>query len=386
MTEHVQRPPDYAVAPAARLCLPRDDAAPVAATGDRRCVPPSEPVPLKMGFLHKLFGAHDFRGFGTDVPACAHADPFFLCDAVRLPRHAKPPFCARPHSGAGVLSLLFRATCTVRPWDNVQGAEAEALRAGGAYHVDTGAGCVHEEPFDPISSGDTFVPSFDQQGAPVPAEGENSWLAQLWYDALDEDEGVAPRPVSSSVGRPEDVPVVCEDNLSLRVLVGSYSGATGPVAAALALVVLHGRVSGTASLGLLPPGYNGFIWVLDGSLAAGGAALTYGESGLGLLPPGGDRLRLTSDAPCEFFLALGPPRRVAHYKYVGYGGGFVGRSIAGVEAAMAGYECDPRAFGRTTATAPSTDHLDLVGGFQDDNGPMMERPAGAVARFRYRKS
>ena len=183
------------------------------------------------------------------------------------------------------------------------------------------------------------------------------------------------------------MPVVCEDdNLSLRVLVGSYGGVMGPVAAALPLVIMHGRLDGAAALGPLPPGYNGFIWVLDGSLAAGGTTLSYGESGLGLLPPGGDRLQLQADAPCEFFLALGPPRRVAHYKYVGYGGGFVARTVKGVEAAMADYEQDPRAFDRTTTAAPSTDHLDLVGGFQDDNGPMMERPAGAVARFRYRKS
>ena len=65
MAEHVQRP-GYAVAPPARLCL--QDAAPVAERGARRCMPPSEPVPLKMGFLHKLFGAHDIRGRGSDVP------------------------------------------------------------------------------------------------------------------------------------------------------------------------------------------------------------------------------------------------------------------------------------------------------------------------------
>ena len=52
---------------------------------------------------------------------------------------------------------------------------------------------------------------------------------------------------------------------------------------------------------------------------------------------------------------------------------------------MRAYEKDPRAFGRTTAAAPSTEHLDLVGGFQDDGGPMMERPAEAVARFVYKK-
>ena len=143
------------------------------------------------------------------------------------------------------------------------------------------------------------------------------------------------------------------------------------------------RVDGAATLGPLPPGHNGFIWVLDGAFTAGGATLTYGERGLGLLPPGGDRLRL--DGTAEFFLALGPPRRVPHYKYVGYGGGFVSRSVAGVEAMMSEYERDPRAFGRTTAAAPSTEHLDLVGGFQDDGGPMEERPAGVVARFTYRK-
>ena len=271
----------------------------------------------------------------------------------------------------------------MRPWDNVQGAEAEALRAGGIYHVDTGAGCVHDEPFDPLSSGETFGGRFDQQGPPVPADGDASWLAQLWYDALPEDENAPPRPVSSAVGRPEDVPVVCEDGLSVRVLVGSYGGATGPVSAALPLVILHGRVDGAAALGPLPSSYNGFIWVLDGTLAAGGATLAYGDRGLGLLPPGGDRLQL--DGTSEFFLALGPPRRVPHYKYVGYGGGFVSRSVAGVEAAMSAYERDPRAFGRTTAVAPSTDHLDLVGGFQDDDGPMMERPAETVARFVYKK-
>ena len=64
---------------------------------------------------------------------------------------------------------------------------------------------------------------------------------------------------------------------------------------------------------------------------------------------------------------------------------FVSRTVAGVEAAMSEYKRDPRAFGRTTAAAQSTDHLDLVGGFQDDEGPMMERPAETVARFVYKK-
>lgn len=104
----------YAIAPPERLSLPPLDVASVAATGDRVCEPPGDAVPLRMGFLRKLFGAHDVRGRGTDVVGCAHADPFILCDAARLPRNAKPPFCAHPHSGAGVLTLLFREAATVR--------------------------------------------------------------------------------------------------------------------------------------------------------------------------------------------------------------------------------------------------------------------------------
>ena len=230
----------------------------------------------------------------------------------------------------------------MRPWDNVQGAEAEPLRAGGIYHVDTGAGCVHDEPFDPLSSGETFGGRFDEQGPPVPADGDASWLAQLWYDALPEDENAPPRPCLRPWGGRKTCQSRRDEGLAVRVLVGSYGGVTGPVTAALPLVILHGRVGRSAELGPLPSEHNGFIWVLDGALTAGGATLTYGERGLGLLPPGGDRLRLEGAA--EFFVGLGPPRRVPHYKYVGYGGGFVSRSVAGVEAAMSEYERDPLAF------------------------------------------
>ena len=80
-------------------------------------------------------------------------------------RHASP-FCAHRAQRAGVI-LLFRAACTVRPWTTCK-APAEPLRAGGIYHVDTGAGCVRDEPFDPLSSGETFGGRFDG-GAAVPA-------------------------------------------------------------------------------------------------------------------------------------------------------------------------------------------------------------------------
>ncbi|KAH8043853.1 quercetin 2,3-dioxygenase [Aureococcus anophagefferens] len=94
-------------------------------------------------------------------------------------------------------------------------------------------------------------------------------------------------------------------------------------------------------------------------LGAGDVELEFGAEGLCLLPPGGTALRLRNlgDAPAQ---AL---------------------------AAMAEYERDPGARPRVARRgAVDTSHLDLVGGFQDNGGPMLERPDGVVARFKNRGS
>ena len=53
---------------------------------------------------------------------------------------------------------------------------------------------------------------------------------------------------------------------------------------------------------------------------------------------------------------------------------------------MADYEADPKHFGRAAAKAEAQVDMSaykLVPGFQSDGGEMMERPAGAIARFAY---
>ena len=87
MAEHVQRPPDYTVADPARLCLPRDDAEPAAATGDRRCVPPSEPVPLKMA-RYRVLNHRVTTPSSRRVPL--HAG--LSAQALRRARHSGPGF------------------------------------------------------------------------------------------------------------------------------------------------------------------------------------------------------------------------------------------------------------------------------------------------------
>ena len=142
------------VADASQLALP--PLAPgeeVRASGPRAAEPLAEPLqPMRPGSLtFGLFGCHDIRGRGSHVSACPHADPFILCTAAVMPPGAKPPFCAHPHCGASVASLLFKGGA-ITPWDNVQGFEREKLLPGGVYHVDTGAGCVHDEPIEVLFS------------------------------------------------------------------------------------------------------------------------------------------------------------------------------------------------------------------------------------------
>ena len=45
--------------------------------------------------------------------------------------------------------------------------------------------------------------------------------------------------------------------------------------------------------------------------------------------------------PTEFVLCAGEPTRFPCYKYVGYGGGLIARSVEKVELKMQEYEKDP---------------------------------------------
>ena len=159
-----------------------------------------------------------------------------------------------------------------------------------------------------------------------------------------------------------------DEGLAVRVLVGSYGGVTGTVTAALRSSSTGG-VDGSAELAPLPSEHNGFIWVLDGTLAAGGATLPT-ASGAWPLPPGGDG---SGEGAAEFFVATGAaaPRPALQVRRLRRRVGR--RSVAGVEAAMSTSATRGPSAGRPRPPRPRPPNL--VGGFQDDDGPMMERPA-----------
>ena len=232
---------------------------------------------------------------------------------------------------------------------------------------------------------------------------------------------------------PDEVPVVAlGDGVVARVLGGSLGGVGGtngdPLAAsvnarAAPVLLLHVHVAPGAAgtLAPLPAEFNGFLWMLDGALVVGGdggdaladgVPAQFGGNGLLRLPPGGDALALCNndcERPARALVALGRPRRKPYYKYVGYGGGFIHSSVSAVEAAMAEYEQDPCGYGRRAAvedaaaeedggdesdagtaeqTIPAVEMsaYELIGGFQENGGDMMERPPEVVGRFTYARA
>jgi redox-sensitive bicupin YhaK (pirin superfamily) len=369
----------------------------VRTTGEREVEALSAALPAMGPIGFNLFGVHDIRGRGTHVEPSPHADPFIYCVAAKLPPGAKPPFCAHPHCGASVGTILLQGGA-IMPWDNVHGREPQPLLPGGLYHVDTGAGCVHDEPLEPLNLRPHTRAGFGEEPPVVPADASApTMLMQLWWNAIEMSapEGTPLRPVATQVIAPEQVPRLEQpDQIALRILAGSYRGSTDVATSnAHPVLIMHVRLAPGADGALtpLPSAFNGFAWLLEGAAHIGTASLLVhpGANGLVRLPPGGDTLRLrnaSSDEPCTLLVALGQPHRKAHYKYVGYGGGLIHRSVEAVEAAMAEYEGDPKNFGRAAAKAEAQVDMSaykLVPGFQSDGGEMMERPVGAIARFAY---
>jgi redox-sensitive bicupin YhaK (pirin superfamily) len=393
------------LADASKLALPPlapDEAVRPAGQRDTLLVPAALP---SFGPGFNLFGTHDIRGRGTHIEPSPHCDPFLMCVAAVMPAGAKLPFCAHPHCGASIASILLQGTA-VRPWDNLRGPEEQVLLPGGIYHVDTGAGCVHDEPIEPLNLRPATRPGFrddEPPSLPCPPEDTRTMLMQLWWNGIDmaAAAGTPLRPVRTQIVQPADVPRIEQaDGLAIRCLSGSYLGRPDPLARSVThpVILLHVRLAAGADgeLAQLPADFNGFAWILSGAAELGGAEgraavrAEHGERGLVFLPPGGDRLRVrncSAEAPALLFVALGRPHRKPYYKYVGYGGGLIHRSVAEVEAAMAEYESDPKHFGRSAAEAVAKpvdfERFKLVGGFESDDGDMMERPAHAIARLAY---
>ena len=348
-------------------------------------------------------------GRGSNVDQVPHADPFTLIHYIESQTRLKPPFCAHPHLGAEICSILLKGEEIV-PWDNISGSEKTKLLPGGMYYVSTGRGVVHDETQHlPFSTRNVSEAAFepDLNGNVDSPEGQTTTqFFQVWWNGGYIYGDDIP-PCTTQLIQPSAVPLVLvPSGLAVRVLIGTLpvqswqqepdeeqkqeqggeqeqnkqdeqsdpepkkkegerSSNQSPVDQMnfTPMLILHCRIDPEGdSVISLPPEMNGLIFVTgkrsvisigggddDASKSASEVVLSEENvsTQMALLPPGGCDLRVKNlkKEHADFMLFLGRPVRKPYCKYVGYGGAMVHASPELCEAAMAEYERDPMNFG-----------------------------------------
>lgn len=176
----------------------------------------------------------------------------------------KPPFCAHPHSGACVISIQLEGY-DIQPWDNLHGDEAQTLKAGGAYMLQSGLGCVHDEP-----NVSYIMPGPCRKVNPLTGTSSNNGTArrffQVWTNPGIYEESL-PIP-KSRVCEPEMVPIVTDGSVRVRILVGQYLGVDGALTVDTweSTTILHVTIpAGERGSIAIPANYNAHLFVEHGT-------------------------------------------------------------------------------------------------------------------------
>lgn len=328
----------------------------------------------RMGPMCRLFGSRGIDGDGLEFEL-ANVDPFLLCDYVVFDGTAmqKPPFGAHPHAGTAVASVLCEGN-PMMAWDNINGYEKEKLYAGGVYVVCTGRGCVHDEGNDPDGIEASCAP-FALPGGTRPATSFRFF--QLWFDAGHIHSGDLPL-ASTTVVRPEAVPVTKAGALRVRVLLGRYGDCCG---VDVPPTVLHGAILPLEGPGVVqvPAGAQGFLVAMcrSAKVTIAGTSHVVASRDELLLPvhtsgyemivePAVEDEDMKPEEPLEVLIGFGQPIGKPFFKLLGYGGAVVAASEEEARAFMLQYEERPRHFGVPEGAEPAdSTHFGLQQGYKD---------------------
>jgi len=392
----------------------------------------------------RMVGTVDIDGYGTSHNITeAEVDPFLLSDYVKMGAGIKPPFCAHPHAGACVMSIPLEGY-DIQPWDNLHGDEEDLLEAGGAYMLQSGLGCVHDEP-------NIILPSPCKKVDPITGKSQNDGTIRRFFQVWTNPGvyGETLPPPKSKVARPDMVPVVRDGDSYARVLVGKYLGVDGalqvdtwPSTTILHVTIPQGK-QGSISI---PAEYNAHILVETGTASfvgrckqeailneVGGLCgdkdsqrmkeysncridMAHSEFKLLLSQPHSaedtnvtcprlqvynaskdiskekhseeESFKEKDQGDLQLMVFMGIPHKKQFYKLLGYGGALVHKSEELVRALMVEYEKNPKEFGRDASamTLPpntSNERYEMIEGYREkgDN----ERP-GLLGRWKERET
>lgn len=253
-----------------------------------RTVTPNPPAPGFMGAGHLAVLVADPKEF-------ARQDPFILLadDRIDLPAGSTAGG-AHPHAGFETVTFVVEG--------NVQDHVEGSLGTGDVQWMTAGSGVIHNEDVVPLGP---------------------TRILQLWLTLPHEQRWSAPRweTVSRDVA-----PVRRERGVEVRVYSGRSGNAIATTRNHVPVTLADVRLDADASVELdLPSSYNGFVYVLEGSLHAGDddAPLAQGQVGWLDRPDAGfaSTLRLRAgSAGARAMLYAGEPTNVPivmHGPFVG---------------------------------------------------------------------
>jgi len=238
--------------------------------------------PLHPGFLGEGHMAAAVIG-GTDFE---QTDPFFLLmdDQVNLP--GGPP-AGGPHPHAGFETVTFVLEGNGKEW---QTGSLEVMTAG--------KGIIHTE---------TITAKTQMR------------ILQLWLVLPPEKRWTDPFFQELLL---EDVPTLPIGDSEIRVYSGSSNGLTSPLQNHTPFTLVDFHLDKEEVNQVLPAGYNGFIFVIHGSVQVGDTTVNQGETGWLDLSEGLEESNITfnADEKARFILYAAKPHGaaiVSHGPFIG---------------------------------------------------------------------
>lgn len=205
-------------------------------------IPPAQP-----GFLGAGHTARPViqRGFSK-------SDPFImLMDDILDKKDDNPVGGPHPHAGFETVSLLLEGEI---------GDDTHTMHAGDFQLMTAGSGVVHSETIEKKSK---------------------MRLLQLWLNLPKKDRWAAPRLQDLPA---EHVPALKENGVSIKLYSGALSGIASPVLNYTPMIIADIEIEpGVNSVQQIPANFNGFLYILRGSVKVGDDEKQLNEDEVGWL-------------------------------------------------------------------------------------------------------
>jgi redox-sensitive bicupin YhaK (pirin superfamily) len=205
-------------------------------------IPPVQPGFLGAGHTARPVIQRSFSG----------SDPFImLMDDILDKKDDNPVGGPHPHAGFETVSLLLEGEI---------GDDTHTMQAGDFQLMTAGSGVVHSETIEKKSK---------------------MRLLQLWLNLPKKDRWAAPRLQDLPA---EHVPVLKENGATIKLYSGALSGIASPVLNYTPMIIADIEIEpGVSSVQQIPANFNGFLYILRGSVKVGDDETQLNEDEVGWL-------------------------------------------------------------------------------------------------------